>query len=115
MLTVKGVVEKGMGKGAVLGFPTANIHLSDPEVQGIYAATVEVDGKTYHAAAFADPVRELLEAHMLDFSGELYQKPITVTLVAKIRGTESFDDEASLRAAIAKDMSAVRSYFLAHT
>ncbi|MEK7509491.1 MAG: riboflavin kinase [Patescibacteria group bacterium] len=105
------VVEQGSGYGRKLGFPTANIPLEDDSISGIYAARVEVDGATYCAAVFIDAKRQLLEAHLLDFSGDLYGKIVTVTLEKKLRESMQFPDEVKLKQAIAADVEAVRAYF----
>ena len=72
-----GVVQEGEKRGARLGFPTANIALPDADISGIYAARVVADGRTHPAAVYADRRRKLLEAHLLDFSGNLYGKSIS--------------------------------------
>jgi len=101
MGTYTGVVQKGRGLGAALGYPTANIVLPD-SLSGIYAARVLVGDEKYFAAVFADPTRGVLEAHLLDFSGSLYDKEVEVTLEKKLRESAMFDDDDELRAAIAE-------------
>ena len=105
----RGIVQKGKRRGAALGFPTANIALAGTEVSGIYAAKAIVGGKEYQAAAFANPERELLEAHLLDFSGDLYGKSIEIELFEKIRESMKFSDDTALRAAIADDIRRIRA------
>ena len=109
----KGVVQKGTKRGAVLGFPTANIPLDDPEPSGIYAARVTVkEGEApYMAAVFADQKRKLLEAHILDFSDDLYGEHITIELHKKVRDTEMFENDEKLRAMITEDIKKTREYF----
>lgn len=112
MLILKGVVEKGPRIGTALGFPTANIPLADTSVSGIYAARVYVqDEAPYMAAVYADQKRKLLEAHILDFSDELYGQEIKIELHKKIREDKVFSDDAALRAAIANDIVEIRKYF----
>jgi FAD synthase len=106
-----GIVEKGSGEGAMIGFRTANIPLEDATVSGIYAATVRVDDTIYSAAVYADQRRKLLEAHLLDFTGDLYGKEITIILREKIREDRKFDDLESLKGAIAADIEAIRKSF----
>jgi len=115
------IVIKGQGRAAALGYPTANIALADDSVSGIYAARVKVGGAEYIAVAFADQKRKLLEAHLLDFSGELSAKggyasggngkSITIELCKKIRKHKDFTNDDDLRAEIAKDVAKVRDYF----
>ncbi len=112
MSIFKGVVEKGTKRAAALGFPTVNIPLGSASVSGIYAARVYVqDEAPYMAAVYADQKRKVLEAHILDFSDELYGQKITIELHKKIREGREFQNEASLREAIAADIKTVREYF----
>ena len=81
------------------------------ELSGIYVALVTVEGKTYQAAAFADHERSILEAHILDFSDDLYGKGITIELLEKIRDNKKFENDDTLRATIAEDVAKIRAYF----
>lgn len=105
-----GVVVKGNGAGTELGFPTANIPLND-SASGIYAGTVEVEGKPFPAAIYADQRRNLLESHLLDFSEDLYGKQISVALEKKLRNDRSFDDIEHLIRQIREDVESARSFF----
>lgn len=106
-----GIVQRGEGTGKVLGFPTINIPLEDDSLSGIYATIVTIKDSEYHAAAYADARRKLLEAHILDFDDDVYGMKVTITLKEKIREGAQFKDEKALRAAIASDIEAVRAYF----
>lgn len=110
-MTYEGTVERGKGTGKKLGYPTVNIRLIDPEPSGIYAAIVTTGGKIYPAAAFADQTRHLLEAHILDFDGDLYGAPVTIELRHKIRDRASFTDVQALETAIAADVATIRTWF----
>lgn len=107
-----GIVEKGEGRAMRLGFPTINIPLPDADVAGIYAAQVKTDGDAYPAAAFADPGRGILEAHLIGFSGDLYGQSVSIALVEKIRDSMHFEDETALSAAIAGDVEKTRAILL---
>jgi len=110
MHSFTGVVQRSSKRATALGYPTANIPLSD-DSSGVYAARIFVDDQVYRAAAFADPKREILEAHIVDFDGDLYNKEITVELVRKIRDTKQFEDDDAQREAIVDDVAKVREYF----
>ncbi len=97
------MVAGGSAKANTLGYPTANIPLTDTTVSGIFAAMVRVEGTDYPSVAFADPVRGVLEAHLFNFSGNLYGKEMTVSLLKKIRDTQEFADDESLKAAMKED------------
>jgi len=98
-----GIVAGGSAKAHALGYPTANISLTDTSVSGVYAARVRLEDKDYIAVAFADPVRQILEAHLFDFSGNLYGKNISITLVEKIRDTAQFTNDEELKEAMHDD------------
>ena len=69
---------------------------------------------TYTGAIYADQSRKLLEAHLLDFSGDLYDKEITVEIGEKIREARRFKDNAEARETIADDIARVREYGTKH-
>jgi len=112
MRSFAGIVQKGARRGHALGYPTINIPMTDPEISGVYIARVYLAGEApYMAAAFADPRRGILEAHIIDFSDELYGENVRIGLRHKIRETETFDSDDELRNAIAEDIAAVRKFF----
>lgn len=103
-----GVVQKGVQTGRTLGFATANIPLNDDSVSGVFAALVTVDGKKEKAVVFADKKRKILEAHLLDASGDLYGKEITIKLLEKIREPLEFKEEKEAKETIAADIAKAR-------
>ena len=110
-MTYSGIVQEGEKRGRALGYPTANIPLEANSVSGVYAATVTFRGKEYPSAVFADQKRKILEAHLLDFSDDMYGEVISVELGEKIRENRSFKDDMALREAIARDIQAIRKQF----
>ncbi len=111
MNTFVGIVQKGAERARALGYPTVNIALDDADVSGVYAALVRIEKTMYHAAAFADPSRKLLEAHVFGLTEEMYGRQISVELKEKIRDAVEFSDDELLKAAIAGDIAKVREYF----
>jgi riboflavin kinase / FMN adenylyltransferase len=111
MAIYSGIVQKGQQEGGRLNFRTVNIPLVDTEPSGVYAAKVKIGEETYEAVAFADQVRHLLEAHIIDFTADLYGWNVKIELLKKIRNRKKFKDEVALKAAIAKDVLDVRQYF----
>lgn len=105
-----GIVARGEGRAAKLGFPTVNIPLAKT-ISGIYAADVKAGDIVYRAAAFADPARGILEAHLLDFEDDLYGKQVTITLHEKIRDSKAFENDEELAKMVAEDVIKVRFYF----
>ena len=106
-----GVVEKGKKYGQKLGFPTANIGLQEPVEGGIYAARAWVSNTEYAAAVFVDAKRNVLEAYLLDFTGDIYGGELRVELLKKLRESKQFDDEDELKRAIEDDVAQVRDIF----
>lgn len=107
---IVGIVVKGKQKGRELGFPTANLVLFDSAIQsGVYAGKVNFDGGEYVAAIFVSEACDLLEAHILDFQGDLYGKEIEVTVGQKIREVIKFESEKELVNQISKDLLQIRN------
>ncbi len=108
-IAVTGKVLEGARRGTALGFPTANIALTDDVLGGVYAGLVTAHGTTHRAALFADPTRKLLEAYILDFSGDLYGEEITIEVCERIRDSQAFENDDELRGQIQRDVNAVRA------
>lgn len=107
----EGVVQKGKRLASRLGFPTANIFFERGDrLSGIFAAKVFVEGKAYQAAAYVNKRRHMLEAHLFDFSGDLYGKHIEIELLKKMR-EDSLLVGSALRVAIEGDIAKIREYF----
>ncbi len=103
---MEGEVQPGDRRGRELGMPTANLVPDDRHAcpgHGVYAAWVTVDGAR-HAAAVSVGVRPmfesgrglLVEAHLIDFSGDLYGKPIRVAFLERLRGERRFESIEAL-------------------
>jgi riboflavin kinase / FMN adenylyltransferase len=117
---VRGVVEQGDRRGRELGFPTANIAVPD-EIQlpadGIYAGWyIGPDGTPRQAAIslgqrptfYREAGRSLLEAYLLDFSGDLYGQRAAVRFVARLRDEERFDSVDALIDRMGGDVETTR-------
>ena len=113
-----GVIE-GDKLGRQLGFPTANLTATNLVLppNGVYAACTQVDGKFFRAAlnlglrpTVATEKAELrVEAHLLDFVGELYGRELEVEIGSKLRTEQKFASPAELREQIGRDVAAVRA------
>lgn len=114
---IEGVVQRGDARGRELGYPTANLELADYQrpKYGIYAVRVTLDDgselpgvaslgvrPTFH------PPRELLEAHLFGFDGDLYRRKIEVGLHAFIREEKKFEDVETLVDHMRQDEVAAR-------
>lgn len=111
ILTERGVVEKGTAVARTVGFPTANIPYDQADISGTYAGKVLIAGTEYQAAVYANGERKVLEAHVFDFSGDLYGQEITVMLLEKIAGAETFRDRTDEKTFIEWVVSEVKNYF----
>jgi len=113
-----GRVLEGDKIGRQLGFPTANLDVAGLVLppNGVYAAITQWQGHFYRAAlniglrptvAAAEPELRV-EAHLLDFAGNLYGAELEVEISAKLRSEQRFASPAKLREQIARDAAAVR-------
>ena len=114
---IEGVVQRGDRRGRELGYPTANLTLSDYQrpKYGIYAVRVSLDDGSEHPGVASlgirptfEPPQELLEAHLFGFDGDLYGRKIEVALHAYIRDEKKFDDVEALVAHMREDEAAAR-------
>jgi riboflavin kinase / FMN adenylyltransferase len=114
---IEGVVQRGDARGRELGYPTANLALGDYQrpKYGIYAVRVTLDDGSEHPGVASlgvrptfDPPRELLEAHLLDFDGDLYGRRIEVALHGFIRDEKKFDGIDALVAEMRDDEAQAR-------
>ena len=114
---IEGVVQRGDRRGRELGYPTANLPLGDYQRPryGIYAVRVTLDDGSEHPGVASlgvrptfDPPTELLEAHLLDFDGDLYGRRVEVALHAFIRDEKKFDDIGALVAHMQEDEAQAR-------
>ncbi len=116
--TVRGEVVHGLARGRTIGFPTANINVWDEQVipaNGVYAgfATLE-DGSQYQAVTNVgvrptfDGMGITVEAHLLDFVGDLYGQQLTFSFNHHLRGELKFNGIQELIAQIGADALAAR-------
>jgi riboflavin kinase/FMN adenylyltransferase len=118
---VRGTVVEGDRRGRELGFPTANVAVP-AEIQlpadGIYAGWyVRPDGSTVPTAIslgrrptfYDDQPASLLEAHLLDFSGDLYGEAAAVRFVTHLRGEQRFDSVEALVEQMHRDCDRARN------
>ena len=107
-LKVKGRVVSGNKKGQKIGFPTINLNFKGEISGGVYAGIVKFDNQEYKAGVvyFAD--KNILEAHLLDFSGDLYGKEIEVEVGIKVRDIIKFESEEELVRQIKQDLEIIK-------
>jgi riboflavin kinase/FMN adenylyltransferase len=115
---VRGTVVRGRDRGGrLLGYPTANLKLSDELCPkgGVYAVTVEYHGATYDGAANIgysptfDNGEFSVEVHILDFHEDIYDQPIRVNFILRLRGEKKFAGPEALAAQIKRDIETARN------
>jgi len=117
--SLTGVVVRGRGIGITLGFPTANVrpHHSAVPAQGVYIAEALVDGVRHPSAVnigIAPTIRQedlTIEAHLLDFSGDLVGKDIEIVFLERLRSEKKFRGREELQEQIARDIESARAHF----
>ncbi len=110
---VRGVVARGAGRGAQIGYPTANVSRIDTLLpgEGVYAARARTDQLWYPAAVSLGPnptfsEGELkVEAYLVGFQGTIYDRPIEVDFLARLREIKRFDSVDALVAQMARDVA----------
>ncbi|HEX8803017.1 MAG TPA: riboflavin biosynthesis protein RibF, partial [Acidimicrobiales bacterium] len=117
---VRGVVDRGDARGGELGFPTANVSVPGDVLlpaDGIYAGWYERPDGSVHPAAislgrrptfYVDAQASLLEAHLLDFRGDLYGEHAKVRFVARLRGEVAFASVDELVEQMGRDCDEAR-------
>ena len=132
--SVSGVVEHGNAIGATLGFPTANIRLNSAKqlpASGVYAVEVHLQAQQSSSNAIFEqcdlqgvPRRSTpykgvanigtnptvgndhlsLEVHLLNFQGDLYDQPLTISFLSFLREEKKFDSLEELKKQITEDI-----------
>jgi riboflavin kinase/FMN adenylyltransferase len=122
----RGIVVEGFKRGRTLGFPTANLAPQNevlPDV-GVYAGRLrfvdagdpargtEVPAVTNVGLrpTFDDAVGLVAEAHLIDFSGDIYGRRVDLTFERRLRGEEKFPDVEALKEQIRRDVVLTRRW-----
>lgn len=117
--TVEGVVVKGVQRGRTLGFPTANICLSDNYVipeNGVFYTKINVRGRQFSSLTdigtnptFENSDKIKIETHILDFQGDIYGEQVSVSFVRFIRPDVIFSGAEELICQIEQDILWVKN------
>ena len=112
---IQGVVKKGRQVGKKIGFPTCNIDIQDYVLAkpGVYAVRVSRENSNKYLKGIANlgyrptfnQKKILLEVHLFNFSGNLYNKLLSVEFLKFIRKEKKFNNVNQLRAQIKKDLN----------
>ena len=108
------VVERGSGLGSGMGFPTANLMVSDPDKLvppvSVYAVRVELDGDCYDgmmnigaAPTLHGDGKRRIEVHLFSFDGELYGRSVRIQCIRSLRREKRFAGTDELKAQLMQD------------
>lgn len=117
--SVEGVVAHGDGIGRRMGFPTANIQLQEPRQlipgNGAYAVMTRIGTRTCGGMlyigtrpTFHNSQERRMEVNILDFSGNLYGRTVSVAFLQRLRGEQQFSSPQALEEQLNKDREAAR-------
>jgi riboflavin kinase/FMN adenylyltransferase len=120
--SLRGVVEKGDGRGRTIGIPTANLSISNEMAvpgAGVYAVRANMGGKTYQAVSNigvrptfeTETVAPRVEAHLLDFDDDIYGLEIELFFLAHLRDEQRFPNADALVAQIHADIAHAKEIF----
>lgn len=121
--SIRGPVIKGDGRGRTLGFPTANLAFPEEKVipsEGVYAAWAALRSSRFPAAVSIGirptfrGLSSVLEAHLFNFSGDIYKEELTLFFVEKIRSQKKFKSPEDLSLQIGRDVGTVRKVLAEH-
>ncbi|MFO0907292.1 MAG: riboflavin kinase [Isosphaeraceae bacterium] len=121
---IRGIVSHGAARGRGLGFPTANLDAIDTLIpgDGVYAAHAFLDGAGPPLPAachvgpnvtFGEQIRKV-EAHLLDFDGDLYGRSLHLEFLDQVRPSRKFSGLDDLLAQIERDVVTVRKIAGSH-
>lgn len=114
---IEGKVTEGKKLGRKLGYPTANIKTDNSTILpsfGVYAAFAYLNNQRYNCAVnvgFCPTIGNnnvTVESHILDFSKDIYNKPIKLEFVKKLRDEIKFDSLDALKLQLPKDIEAAK-------
>ncbi len=116
---LEGTVKGGNHLGSKIGFPTANLPVPEGQIipaEGVYAAEATLpDGQRRRAAVnigrrptIGDLRAPIIEAHILDYDGDLYGEHLALDLIGRIRGEQKFDSVEDLQRQLDRDVRQVR-------
>ena len=118
---MSGRVIHGQKRGRELGFPTANVRVKNRKtpLQGVFAVTIRLEsGLLYKGVAnvgtrpsIEDVSTVLLEAHLFEFSGNLYGQRVVVTFEKKLRDEKKFESLDQLTEQILMDSTQAKKHF----
>lgn len=123
---LRGEVVEGDRRGRTIGFPTANLEVSDERkiipLDGVYAVRVRLLGENSPGETLPgmmnigrrptfDGTRRVPEVHLLDFAGDLYGSELEVAFIERLRDEKAFDGPEALVQQLRRDRAATHALF----
>ena len=115
---IRAEVVEGDRRGREIGFPTANLDFPhNPPIRGVFPVTSWLGDRLCQGVAnvgtrpTVDGAKLVIEAHLLDFAGDLYGQRMTVRFHQRLRAEQRFDSVDRLREQIGRDIDAAREFF----
>jgi riboflavin kinase/FMN adenylyltransferase len=111
--SLHGKVVTGAGRGESLGFPTANLDVSSRHAvpqDGVYASMTHINGNVYQSLTNigSNPTfgknERTIESYLLNYSGDLYGRDISIDFIAKLRDEKKFGKAEDLKKQVAEDI-----------
>jgi riboflavin kinase/FMN adenylyltransferase len=108
-----GKVVSGYGRGASLGFPTANLEIASEHAlppDGVYTGWARLNGNTYESMTNIgkNPTfglhKRTIEAYLIGYHGDLYGADLQLDIVARLRDEKKFDNVDELKSQVAEDI-----------
>ncbi|MBP7967458.1 riboflavin kinase [Candidatus Woesebacteria bacterium] len=115
--TFSGIVQRNLGRGRQLGYPTANIHISPNIPDGLFVGYTKIDDRSLPSLVFIGPnvtfgeTDKKAEVFILDFNEDIYGKEIQVEALKKLRDGIKFTTLDALIAQMKQDELEARKFF----
>lgn len=112
----------GRAHGRTIGYPTANLEVTDAVSQvlnkeGVYAVKVKIKAEEYRGALFYGnrtlfkEEKKVCEVLLIDFTGDLYGEEVLVEVIKYLRPVETVKDEEELKRLIEQDIASTNQLF----
>lgn len=110
---LRGTVVPGDRVGRVLGFPTANIQTEPRQLlpaHGVYTVQTQIGGAVWNGLCYIGKrptfrsQREVVEVHLMGYSGDLYGRVLDITFLRRLRGEMVFETPEKLAQQIRSDL-----------
>lgn len=120
---ISGFVSRGLQNGRTIGFPTANLALTETDkilpADGVYAVSAIVQDKLrfgmmnigWRPTIQEEKKSRKLEVHFFDFTADIYEAYIALNLHTRIRAEQKFENLEALKTQLQQDQRNIRAYF----